>query len=75
MNGINNVAYHISSEDIGVAVTPTSGVAPDLVRSGDYLCSQWRSQNTEKNMHIRWRLLDQAVIQFNCVPFHNGNFP
>ena len=24
--------------------------------------------------HIKGRLLDQAVIVFNCVPFHNGNF-
>ena len=31
MNGIDNVAYHISSEDIDVAVTPSSGVAPDSV--------------------------------------------
>ena len=36
MNGIDNVAYHISSEDIDVAVTPTSGVAPDSVSSGNF---------------------------------------
>ena len=24
--------------------------------------------------HIKGRHLDQAVIVFNCVPFHNGNF-
>ena len=30
---------------------------------------QWRSQNVEKVMHIKGRLLDQAVILFNCVPF------
>ena len=24
--------------------------------------------------HIKGRLLDQAVILFNCVPFRNGNF-
>ena len=35
---------------------------------------QWRSQKAEKAMHIKGRLLDQAVIQFNCIPFHNGNF-
>ena len=29
---------------------------------------------TLKVMHIKGRLLDQAVILFNCVPFHNGNF-
>ena len=23
--------------------------------------------------HIKGRHLDQAVIVFNCVPFHNGN--
>ena len=35
---------------------------------------QWRSQNTEKVTHIKGRLLDQAVIHFNWVSFHNGNF-
>ena len=35
---------------------------------------QWRSQNAEKVTHIEGRLLDQAVILFNCVPFWNGNF-
>ena len=35
---------------------------------------QWRSQNAEKYMHIKGRLLEQAVIFFNCVPFQNGNF-
>ena len=34
---------------------------------------RWRSQNAVKVTHIKWRLLDQAVI-FNCVPFQNGNF-
>ena len=24
--------------------------------------------------HIKGRLLDKAVILFNCVPFQNGNF-
>ena len=36
--------------------------------------SHWHSQNAEKVTHIKMRLLDQAVIQFNCVPFHNENF-
>ena len=35
---------------------------------------QRRSQNAEKVAHIKGRLLDQAVILFNCVPFWNGNF-
>ena len=35
---------------------------------------QWRSQNVEKVMHIKGRLLDQAVVLFNCVPFQKGNF-
>ena len=35
---------------------------------------QWRSQNAVKGTHIKERLLDQAVIPFNCVPFRNGNF-
>ena len=34
---------------------------------------QWHSQNAEKVRHIKGRLLDQAVILFNCVPFQNGN--
>ena len=34
----------------------------------------WRSQNAEKVTHIKERLLDQALILFNCVPFQNGNF-
>ena len=36
--------------------------------------AHWRSQNAEKVMHIKGRLLGQAVVQFNCVPFYNGNF-
>ena len=35
---------------------------------------QWGSQNAEKVTHIKGKLLDQAVILFNCVPFQNGNF-
>ena len=35
---------------------------------------QWRSQNAEKVTHIRGKLLNQAVILFNCVRFQNGNF-
>ena len=34
---------------------------------------QRRSLNAEKNMHIKGRLLDQAVNFFNWVPFQNGN--
>ena len=37
-------------------------------------CEQWRSQNAEKVTHIKGRLLDQAEILFNCVPFQNWNF-
>ena len=33
-----------------------------------------RSQNAEKVTHIKRRLLDQAMVLFNCVPFENGNF-
>ena len=36
--------------------------------------SQLHSQNAEKFTHIKGRLLDQAMILFNCVPFQNGNF-
>ena len=35
---------------------------------------QWHSQNAEKVTHIKGRLLDQAVVLFNCVLFQNGNF-
>ena len=34
---------------------------------------QWRSQKAEKVMHIKGRLLDQALILFNSVPFQNGS--
>ena len=34
--------------------------------------NQWHSQNTEKVTHIKGRLLEQAVIPFNCAPFQNG---
>ena len=37
-------------------------------------CWQCRSQKAEKVSHIKGRLLDYAVIFFNCVPFQNGNF-
>ena len=33
------------------------------------------SKNAEKVTHNKGRLLDQAVILFNCVRFQNGNFP
>ena len=36
--------------------------------------NQWRSQNAEKAMHTKGRLLDQAMILFNRVPFQNWNF-
>ena len=36
------------------------------------LLNQWRSQNAEKITHIKGRLLDQAVILFNCVLFDMG---
>ena len=36
--------------------------------------SKWRCQNAEKVTHIKGRLLNQAMILFNCVPFQNGNF-
>ena len=35
---------------------------------------EWLSQNAENVTHIKRRLLDQAVILFNCVAFQNGNF-
>ena len=36
--------------------------------------NQRRSQNAEKVMHIKGRLLEQAMILYNYVPFQNGNF-
>ena len=30
---------------------------------------QWRSQNVEKVTHIKGRLMDQAVVLFNCALF------
>ena len=33
---------------------------------------QRRSQNAEKTTHIKGRLLDQAMILFNCIPFQMG---
>ena len=36
--------------------------------------NQWRGQNAEKNTHIKGRLLYQATILCNNVPFQNGNF-
>ena len=38
------------------------------------IADQWCSQNSEKVAHIKGRLLEQAVILFNCVPFQNVNF-
>ena len=34
---------------------------------------KWRSQKAEKVTHTKGRLLEQAMILFNCVPFQNGN--
>ena len=38
------------------------------------LALQYCSQNAEKVTHIKGRLLDQAVLLFNCIPFQSGNF-
>ena len=35
---------------------------------------QSRSHNAKKVTHIKGRLLYQAIILFNFVPFHNANF-
>ena len=32
------------------------------------------ASSQDSQSHINGRLLDQVVILFNCVPFHNGNF-
>ena len=36
--------------------------------------NQWHSQNAEKVTHIKGRLLYQAMILYNYVPFQNENF-
>ena len=46
-------------------------VYPCILKSDIF---QWCSQNAEKVTHIKGRLLDQAMILFNYVPFQNGNF-
>ena len=49
-------------------------------RTADYVeitCNtwpQWCSQNFEKVTHIEGRLLYQAMIFYNYVPFRDGNF-
>ena len=50
------------------------GAGPFLARSLRWNDSsdQWRSLNAEKVTHIKGRLLDKAVILFNCVPFKMG---
>ena len=35
---------------------------------------QCHSQNAKKVTHIKGRLLDQAVVLFNSLPFQNENF-
>ena len=45
-----------------------------VVSTGRTNRMQWRCQNAEKITHVKGRLLDQTVIQFNCAPFHNGNY-
>ena len=37
-----------------------------------YHVNQWRSQKAEKSMHIKGRLLDRAMILYNCIPFQMG---
>ena len=39
-----------------------------------YARSNGVARMLKKVAHIKRRLLDHAVIQFDCVPFHNGNF-
>ena len=36
---------------------------------------QWSSQNAEKVMHIKWKLLYQAMILYNYVTFQMGTSP
>ena len=43
-------------------------INPSLAGKGLKMYQQ-RSQDTEKVMHIKGRLLDQAMILFNCLPF------
>ena len=44
-----------------------------LIRTKMLKSKQLRSQDAEKVMHIKGILLDESMILFNSVPFHNGN--
>ena len=43
-----------------------------MLKCSPFITLQWRSQNAEKDTHTKGRLLDQAAIFINCVPFQNG---
>ena len=55
----------------GILVFISSNLILIFALALDYT-SQRRSQSAEKVMHIKGRLLDQAMILFNCVPFQMG---
>ena len=68
-NGYDGLAIHcptVSSE------YSDSGQIPSLFTSSKTVANG--VARTLKNTHIKWRLLDQAMILFNYVPFQNGNF-
>ena len=44
----------------------------DQVKVKPAYLHQGRSQNVEKFTHVKGKLLDQAVVLFNCAPFQIG---
>ena len=54
----------------GFSIKVISNAYPSSVNNDDDF--QWCSQNAEKVTHIKGRLLNQAMILFNCVPFQMG---
>ena len=52
-------------------VAPTNCSAPMSYKNADQM-TQRRRQSAEKVMHVNRRLLDQAMILFNCVLQRHG---
>ena len=48
------------------------GTRPDI-KVSDTFMRQWRRQTAEKVTHIKGRLMNQAMVLYNYVPFQNGN--
>ena len=61
-----NCLQRLSADDKVTASKERIKVAYSIIK-------QWCGQNAEKVTHIKERLLEQAVILFNCLPPQNGN--